>query len=198
MAIANKATHFSGPVDSANGFTVNGTTIINSSGAIIGDIQATAGSIGTAELATAGVTSAKIDPGIIQAVTVTLTPTTIVGTAAGDLGHTDGVVLVAAEAGKIHEFISATLSYDFVVAAYTGGADDLVIRQGATAVSAPIAAADLLGDTADDIAFVSALSAADVKLTANSTLNIASTAWTQPGTAAGTCKVHVLYRTVAV
>lgn len=197
MSIANKTTHFSGPVDSTNGFSVNGTTIINSSGAIIGDIQATAGSIGTAELAADAVTSDKIDAGVIQAVTVTLTPTTIVGTSAGDLGHTDGVVLVAAEAGKIHEFISATLSYDFDTAAYTGGADDLVIRQGATAVSAAIAKADLLGDSADDIAFVGALTAADIKFTANSTLNIAGTAYTQPGTAAGTCKVHVLYRTVA-
>ena len=188
------ASHFKGPVDSEQGFKVNGTTVIDSSG----NLTATVGSVGTAELADDAVTSAKTTPSLIQEVTVTLTPTTIVGTAAGDLGHASGVVLVAAESGKIHEFISATLSYDFDTAAYTGGGDDLVIRQGTTAVSAPIAGADLLGDTADDIAYVGALSAADVKLTANSTLNIASTAWTQPGTAAGTCKVHVLYRTVAV
>lgn len=181
-------------VNSVNGYYANGTKIIDASGNVI----ANPGSIGTTELADDAVTSAKTTPSLIQETTVTLTPTTIVGTAAGDLGHAAGVVLVAAEAGKIHEFISATLSYDFDTAAYTGGGDDLVIRQGTTAVSAPIASADLLGDTADDIAFVSALSAADVKLTANSTLNIASTAWTQPGTAAGTCKVHVLYRTVAV
>lgn len=185
MAIANRATHFSGPVDSANGFTVNGTTVIDASG----NLTATAGSVGTTEVA----------PSLIQEATVILTPTTIVGNSAGDLAHTDGVVLVAAEAGKIHEFIGATLSYDFGVAAYTGGGDDVVIRQGTTAVSAAIAKADLLADTEDDIAFVGALSAADVKLTANSTLNIyAGTAFTQPGTAAGTCKVHVLYRTVAV
>lgn len=188
------ATHFKGPVDSVEGFTVNGTSVIDSSG----NLTATAGSVGTAELADDGVTSAKVAPSLIQEVTVTLTPTTIVGTDAGDIGHTAGVVLVAAEAGKIHEFISAVLSYDFGVAAYTGGGDDVVIRQGTTAVSAAIAKADLLADTEDDIAYVGALSAADIKLTANSTLNIyAGTAFTQPGTAAGTCKVHVLYRTVA-
>lgn len=53
-------THLKGPVDSEGGFSVNGTTVINASGAIIGDIQATAGSIGTAELADSGVTAAKV------------------------------------------------------------------------------------------------------------------------------------------
>lgn len=187
-----KGVNFSSPV------RVDGVTRIDESGNIIGGVTATAGSIGTAELADDAVTSAKIDPGVIQSVTVTLTPTTIVGADAGDLAHTAGVVAVAAEAGKIHEFISAVFSYDFGTAAYTGGGDDLVIRQGTTAVSAPIAKADLLADTEDDIAYVGALSAADIKLTANSTLNIfAGTAFTQPGTAAGTCKVHILYRTVA-
>lgn len=57
MATSN----WSGPIDSENGFSVNGTTVINSSGAIIGDIQATAGSIGTAELADSAITLDKID-----------------------------------------------------------------------------------------------------------------------------------------
>lgn len=175
-------THFSGPVDSVNGFSVNETTVIDSSG----------------NLAAGSVTSDELAVGVLKVVTVTLTATEIVGTAAGDIGHAAGAVLVAAPgAGLINEFVSAVLSYDFVTAAYTGGADDLVVRQGTTAVSAPIAAADLLGDTADDIAFVNALSAADIKLTANSTLNLAGTAYTQPGTAAGTLKVHIAYRTVA-
>lgn len=54
------ATHFAGPVDSAGGFTVNGTEVITAAGAVTADIQATAGSIGTTELADSGVTSAKI------------------------------------------------------------------------------------------------------------------------------------------
>lgn len=174
-------TNFSGPVNSKAGFEVNGTTVIDSSG----NLTATAGSVGSSELAET----------TIQYAEVTLTATEIVGTDAGDIGHSAGAVLVEAPgAGKVLEFVSAVLIYDFDTAAYTGGGNDLVVRQGTTAVSAAIASADLLGDTADDIAFVSALSAADIKLTANSTLNLNSTAWTQPGTAAGVLRVKVAYR----
>lgn len=160
----------------------------------LGTASISDGSITTAKLDDAAVTSAKIDSSVIQTVEVTLTATEIVGTSAGDLGHAGGAVLVAAEADVIHEFISAVLIYDFDTAAYTDGGDDLVVRQGTTAVSAAIAGADLIGDSADDIAFVSALSAADIKLTANSTLNLKSTAWTQPGTAAGVLRVRLAYR----
>lgn len=58
-------THFRGPVDSVGGFSVNGTEVINSSGALIGDIQATAGSIGTAELADSSITFDKLDDSTI-------------------------------------------------------------------------------------------------------------------------------------
>lgn len=47
-------------VDAAGGVKVNGTTVITSAGAITADIQATAGSIGTAELADGSITAAKI------------------------------------------------------------------------------------------------------------------------------------------
>ena len=206
--------HTKQPID-CGGLKINGTEIITSAGAIKGDIQATAGSIGTAELAnlavteekignlavTSGkigagaVTSAKIDAGVLQTAKVTLTADKIVGTDEGCIGHTGGAVLVAAPgATKTLEFVSATLSYKYATAAYTGGGDDLVIRQGTTAVTAPIAKADLLADTEDDIAYVNALSAADVKLTANSTLNLSGTALTQPGEAAGTLDVFITYR----
>ena len=140
--------------------------------------------------------SNSIAEGVLRTATVTLTAAEIVGTAAGDIGHSAGAILVAAPgAGKALEFVSAVLSYTYATAAYTGGGDDCVIRQGTTAVSAAIAKADLLADTADDIAYVNALSAADIKLTANSTLNFfAGTAFTQPGTAAGTLKIFITYR----
>lgn len=216
--------HTSQAID-CGGVKINGTEVINSSGAIIGDIQATAGSIGTTEIADDAITTAKlgakavgtteiaddaitaaklgaeavdnaaIDADMIQTAKVTLTADEIVGTDAGCIGHTDGAVLVAAPgAGKILEFVSAVLSYDYATAAYTGGGDDVTIRQGTTAVSAAIAKADLLADTEDDIAYVNALSAADIKLTANSTLNLKGTALTQPGDAAGTLDVFITYR----
>lgn len=66
-------THFSGPVDSEQGFSVNGTTIITAAGAITADIQASAGSIGTAELANASVTGAKLASSV-STVASTATP----------------------------------------------------------------------------------------------------------------------------
>lgn len=142
------------------------------------------------------VTDDEMPDNTIRTATITLSATEIVGTDAGDIAHSGGAVLVAAPgAGKLLEFVSAVCSYTYDTAAYTGGGDDCVIRQGTTAITAPIAKADLLGDTASDIAYVNALSAADVKLTANSSLNFfAGTAFTQPGTAAGTLKIFVTYR----
>jgi len=172
-------THIKGPL------TVGGVEVVDSSGAVTADIQATAGSIGSAEIADS----------VLKVTKVTLTADEIVGTDAGDVGHANGAILVAAPgAGKCLEFVSAVLSYNYDTAAYTGGGDDNVIQQGTTAVSAAIAGADLLEDTADDIAFVSALSAADIKLTADSALGFHGTALTQPGTAAGTLDVFITYR----
>lgn len=174
-----KGANFSSPL------RIDGVTVVDESGNLVGDITAGAGSIGSDEIADS----------VLKVKKVTLTADEIVGTAAGDVGHANGAILVAAPgAGKVLEFVSAVLSYNFDTAAYTGGGDDNVIRQGTTAVSAAIAGADLLEDTEDDIAFVSALSAADVKLTANSTLNLAGTALTQPGEAAGTLDVFITYR----
>ena len=204
-----KGANFSSPL------RIDGVTVVDESGNLVGDITAGAGSIGTTEIADDAITAEKladdavtaaklaagavdnaaIDAGIIQTAKVTLTAAEIVGTDVGCIGHSAGAVLVAAPgAGKVLEFVSAVLSYNFDTAAYTGGGDDVVIRQGATAVSAAIAKTDLLADTEDDIAYVGALSAADVKLTANSTLNLAGTALTQPGEAAGTLDVFITYR----
>lgn len=70
MAQGTDTTNFKGKaIDSKEGYKVNGTTIITAAGAVTADIQAAAGSIGTAELANAGVTNAKLGApkiGIIQ------------------------------------------------------------------------------------------------------------------------------------
>jgi len=120
----------------------------------------------------------------------------IVGTAAGDLGHADGVPLVAAPgAGYALEFVSAVVIYDYATAAYTGGVgDDLGIRVGTTAVSPTIATADLITSAGDQVVHLRALAAADYDLPVNSTINLKSTAVTNPGTAAGVIRVHLTYR----
>lgn len=186
--------HTSQTID-CGGLKVNGTEVITSAGAVTADIQATAGSIGTAEIADDGVTSAKIADSVIQTATVVLDADDIVGTAAGDIGHASGAILVAAPgATKVLEFVSAVLIYDFDTSAYTGGGDDNVIQLGTTVVSAAIAGADLLEAAADKIAYVNALSAADIALAANQPLAFHGTALTQPGDAAGTLSVRITYR----
>jgi hypothetical protein len=186
--------HTSQPID-CGGIKINGTEVITSAGAITADIQATAGSIGTAELADDGITSAKMADSVLKVDKVTLTADEIVGTDAGDIGHASGATLVAAPGeGKVLEFVSAVLSYTHDTADYTGGGDDNVIQLGTTAVSPAIAGADLLEASGDKIAQVTAIGDADVALTANSALNLHGTALTQPGTAAGTLDVFITYR----
>jgi hypothetical protein len=70
----------------------------------------------------------------------------------------------------------------------------LVIRQGTTAVSGATTTANLLGAAGDKIVYASALATAGVALTANSTINLSGTAYTQPGTAAGVLRVKLAYR----
>jgi len=121
----------------------------------------------------------------------------ILGVAAGDIAHTAGAVLVAGPgSGYALEFVSAVLIYDFLTAAYTGGAgDSLVIRNSTTAVSPAIATADLITAAGDQIVHLRALAADDYDLGAGSTLNLfAGAEITQPGTAAGVIRVHITYR----
>lgn len=100
----NRGLHIT--VSNESALKVNGTEIINSSGAIIGDIQATAGSIGTAELAAAGVTLAKLAAGVTPSHVIkffklgsTITTTALAGLAVNDMIISilaDGTVTVAA------------------------------------------------------------------------------------------------------
>jgi hypothetical protein len=127
----------------------------------------------------------------------TLTATEIVGNAAGDIGHANGAALVAGvSSAYAMEFVSATLIYDFATAAYTGGADDLVIciSGGGATLSGATTAANLLGAAGDKIVQVYPLATAGNPLSVGTGISIKSTAWTQPGTAAGVLRCQVTYR----
>jgi len=130
-------------------------------------------------------------------VDVTLTATEIVGTDAGDLGHAGGAELVAAPGqGYALQFVNAVLIYDYDTAAYTGGAgDDLTVYINSVAVSGSIATADLITKAGDTVINLSALTT-DHVLGVNSNINLASTAVTQPGTAAGVIRAKVTYRVI--
>lgn len=205
------ATRFKGPVDSVGGFKVNGTEVINSSGAIIGDIQATALSIGTAELANVSVTTGKIaddavttdkiDPSVIQTVKVTLTAASIVGTAVGDIGHADGALILANQgAGKFTEVLGIVVRYNFDTAAYTGGNNDMVVRSGASAITAAFTDTNLItaADSRTGHWPLLATPVVSSVVVDNNTINIKGTAFTNPGTAAGTLDVYLTYRVITL
>lgn len=128
----------------------------------------------------------------------TLTATEIVGTSAGDLGHASGAELVSAPGtGYALEFISAIAIYDYATAAYTGGGDDTSIRlgSGGAAITGIVTSANLLGAAGDKIVRFSPLSTAALPVTAAVGISMNSTtAWTQPGTAAGVLRVQTSYR----
>lgn len=128
----------------------------------------------------------------------TITSAEIVGTAAGDLGHANGVELVAAAgSGYALEFISAIAIYDFATAAYTGGGDDTSIRLGGggAAITGAVTSANLIGAAGDKIVRFDPLSTAALPVSVGVNISMVSTtAWTQPGTAAGVLRVQTSYR----
>jgi hypothetical protein len=125
----------------------------------------------------------------------TLTAATIVGSSAGTLGHSAGVIVLAAPGtGYVYEFVGGLLAYTFATAAYTGGGNDLNVRIGTVAQTAAITTAQLLLSASSCVLQLNAL-ATNVVPTSNTTLNLkATTAYTQPGTAAGTLKYWLTYR----
>lgn len=140
--------------------------------------------------------TAAVDQTLVKYATVSIAAAAVTGTSAGQLGHASGVVLVADPgAGKVVELISAVVSYTYSVAAYTAGGNITVNINGGSALTGVVSAANSLGASADKIVQFAPLAAAGNALTANKGLNlVAATAFTQPGTAAGTVKVFVAYR----
>lgn len=131
-------------------------------------------------------------------VLTTLTAAEIVGTAAGDIGHANGATLVAAPSSDYAlEFVSAVLVYDFATAAYTGGADDLVIAlgSGGAALTTAITDANLIKAAGDKVLRISAI-ATETPLTVGTAISLRGTAYTNPGTAAGVLRVYTTYRVV--
>jgi hypothetical protein len=116
---------------------------------------------------------------------------------AGTFGHANGVILAAAPGlGYLLELISAVMSYTYATAAYTGGGNISVnIGAGGSALTGVIAAASSVGAGSSNIIQFVPLSTAGFALTANTSINlVAASAFTQPGTAAGTIKVFTTYR----
>ena len=169
----------------------------------------TAGPITTTTLSVGAITATSINATALGNVTgsgqeftvlTTLTASTIVGTGAGTLGHASGVELVAAPGtGFMLQFIRAIAIYDFATAAYGGGGNDTSIRlgSGGAAITGVVTSANLLGAAGDKIVRFDPLSTAALPVSVNVPISInATTAWTQPGTAAGVCRIYTTYRVI--
>ena len=146
------------------------------------------------------VSSGESDPRFGQYAEVDISSANIVATTAGAFGHANGVILVpAAPTGYINVFDSACLSYTYATAAYgAGGNVTINIGGGGAALSGLVSAANSVGASASKIIqFVPLATAGIAHSTAESINLVAASAFTQPGTAAGTIKVHIWWTQVA-
>lgn len=136
----------------------------------------------------------------VQRATGTITSANITGTAAGQLGHANGVILVPAPGtGFINQLVAAILINDFAVAAYTGGGNTTInIGGGGAALTGLVSNANFIQSAADKIIEFVPLAATFNTYTNNNPINlVTASAPTQPGTAAGVFRYVVFYRKVA-
>lgn len=137
--------------------------------------------------------------GLIRQVSGTISAANIIGTAAGQLGHASGFIMVPAPlTGFINELISAILINDFSVAAYTGGGNTTVnIGGGGAALTGLVSNANFIQSAADKIIeFVPLAATFNTYTNANPINLVTAAAPTNPGTAAGVFRYIVNYRTL--
>jgi hypothetical protein len=142
------------------------------------------------------ITSAMMTESLLKYAEVSIASAAITDTSAGQLGHADGVVLVAAPAaGKALELVSAVVIHDYAGAAYTAGGNVTVNWAGGAAITGVVSAANSFGAAADKIYQLLPLAAAGNAMSVATGLNlVAASAFTQPGGATGVGRVKVAYR----
>lgn len=135
----------------------------------------------------------------VQQASGTITSANITGTAAGQLGHANGVILVPAPGTHFTNILlSAVAHFKFITAAYTGGGN-ITVNQGAggAALTGLVSAANSTNSATSKSWTFYPLSTAAVANVENGPLNlVAAAAPTQPGTAAGTILWVVNFITV--
>ena len=161
----------------------DGTDVI--SAALSGDVSA---------VSAAGSVTLANPQRTIEATTVNLTNTTIVGNSAGDLGHAAGVTLVAAVASKIIEPIAIVINFTFATAAYTDGGNVSAKYSGGVDATGVCSAANSFGAAASKINVLRPLSG--LSLVNTDLVLVAASAFTDPGTAVGTAAVKTYYRLI--
>ena len=210
------ATHLKGPL------VVGGVEVISATGEITGDIVATAGSIGTTELANNAITAVKINAdavttakildgavtaaklasamSAIETVAVALTNSQIKGLVAAPK-----TLVAAGGAGTVIQFLGAVLALDYGSEVLTESADDLVIRYGNTTgaiVSETIDATGFIDAAADTM--TNAIPKKDAIVANTGAVAKALVLHNLSGDFAGnasnntTMKVYVTYRTITL
>lgn len=145
--------------------------------------------------------SAVIDPQNMQLAITTLTAAQMILTTAGSLSHAQGLIAVpAAPAGFVNVLHRAIVSYTFATAAFTGGGNTTFnIGAGGAALTGLIATTTLWQNAASIIQMFVPLSTVAFPITTATSINlVTASAITNPGTAAGSCKVYVWYSQVAI
>lgn len=154
---------------------------------------------GDVSVSAAGATT--LSNSLLQRATGTIASADITGTGAGQLGHANGVVLLAAPGANLAwQLVSFGLYYTFATAAYTGGGN-LTVNWGAggAALTGLVSAANSLTAASSKAVQFFPLSTVGVAIVSNASLNLVSSAApTQPGTAAGTIAWELWYRKLAV
>lgn len=184
----------------------DGTTV--NSVAVSGDITvdntgATAigvGKVTSSMILNNTIVSADIATSVIQVATGSISSANITGTSAGQLGHANGVVLLAAAAaGSINQLISAVFAMDYATAAYTGGGNTTVnISGGGAALTGLVSNANFIQVSSDKIIEFVPLAATfnNYGTGANGLALVTASAPTQPGTAAGIINWAIAYRVI--
>ena len=127
----------------------------------------------------------------ILSATVALSKTVIVGNSAGDIGHADGVQLVAAVATKIIHPVAVVVTFTYATAAYSDGDDISARYKDGGAITGVVTETASLGASASNVNTLSPV--AGLALVNKDLVLRSAAAFSDPGTAAGTASVTTHY-----
>lgn len=131
----------------------------------------------------------------------TLTAADMIATGAGQLSHANGLTMVAAApTGYVNVWHRTIVSYTFATAAFTGGGNTTVnIGGGGAALSGLIATTTLWQNASSIIQEFVPLSTVAFPITKETAISLkTASAITNPGTAAGSCKIYTWYSQVPI
>lgn len=136
-----------------------------------------------------------------EMIMVTQTAAQMIATTAGSLSHAQGLIVVpAAPTGFVNVLHRAIVSYTFATAAFTGGGNTTFNQgTGGAALTGLIATTTLWQNATSIIQEFVPLSTVAFPVTKENSINlVTASAITNPGTAAGSCKVYAWYSQVAI